>query len=77
MKIQIQKGDNVKIISGKHKGEYGKVSSVIKNKHQVIIKNINIRTKHIKPKQTEDRGYIKKIEAPIHYSNVKLIKKIK
>nr|YP_010851467.1 ribosomal protein L24 [Echinothamnion hookeri]WGH14444.1 ribosomal protein L24 [Echinothamnion hookeri] len=75
MKMQIQKGDNVKIISGKHKGEYGKVFSVIKNKHQVIIENINIKTKHIKPKQTEDRGHIKKIERPIHYSNVKLINK--
>nr|YP_010850874.1 ribosomal protein L24 [Lophurella mutabilis]WGH13653.1 ribosomal protein L24 [Lophurella mutabilis] len=75
MKIQIQKGDSVKIISGKHKGEYGKVFSIIKNKNQVLIKNINIKTKHIKPKQTEDKGYIKKIETPIHYSNVKLIKK--
>nr|YP_010850478.1 ribosomal protein L24 [Lophurella caespitosa]WGH13256.1 ribosomal protein L24 [Lophurella caespitosa] len=76
MKIPIQKGDSVKIISGKHKGKSGKVLSIIKNKNQVLIKNINIKTKHIKPKQTEDKGYIKKIETPIHYSNVKLIKKI-
>nr|YP_010851072.1 ribosomal protein L24 [Aphanocladia stichidiosa]WGH14051.1 ribosomal protein L24 [Aphanocladia stichidiosa] len=75
MKNQIQKGDSVKIISGKYKGEYGKIFSIIKNKNQVLIKNINIKTKHIKPKQTEDKGYIKKIETPIHYSNVKLIKK--
>nr|WGH12861.1 ribosomal protein L24 [Echinothamnion sp.] len=76
MKIKIQKNDNIKIISGKYKGKHGKVCSVIKNKNQVIIENINIKTKHVKPKQTEDKGYIKKIETPIHRSNVKLIKKI-
>nr|YP_010619128.1 Ribosomal protein L24 [Pterosiphonia complanata]WAX03141.1 Ribosomal protein L24 [Pterosiphonia complanata] len=75
MKIKIKKGDDIKIISGKHKGEYGKVFSVLKNNKQVIIENINIKTKHIKPKQTEDKGYIQKIEKPIHYSNIKLIKK--
>nr|YP_010619710.1 Ribosomal protein L24 [Tayloriella tenebrosa]WAX03723.1 Ribosomal protein L24 [Tayloriella tenebrosa] len=75
MKIKIKKGDDIKIISGKHKGEYGKVLSILKKNNQVLIENINIKTKHIKPKQTENKGYIKKIETPIHYSNIKLITK--
>nr|YP_009393358.1 ribosomal protein L24 [Symphyocladiella dendroidea]ARW61920.1 ribosomal protein L24 [Symphyocladiella dendroidea] len=75
MKTKINKGDDIKIISGKYKGEYGKVSLVLKKNNQVIIENINIKTKHIKPKQTDDKGYIKKIEKPIHYSNIKLITK--
>nr|ARW60656.1 ribosomal protein L24 [Polysiphonia sp.] len=73
--MKIKKGDNVKIISGRHKGEYGKVNLVLKNKNQIIIENINIKTKHNKPKQTEEKGNIKKIESPIHYSNIKIIKK--
>nr|YP_010618740.1 Ribosomal protein L24 [Rhodomelopsis africana]WAX02753.1 Ribosomal protein L24 [Rhodomelopsis africana] len=76
MKIKIKKGDDIKIISGKHKGEYGKVSSVLKKNNQVLIENINIKTKHIKPKKIDDKGYIKKIAKPIHYSNIKLIKKV-
>nr|WGH13057.1 ribosomal protein L24 [Echinothamnion sp.] len=76
MKIQIQKGDDVKIISGKYKGKHGKVYEVLKNKNQIVIENINIKIKHIKPKQTEDKGYIQKLETPIHRSNVKLIKKL-
>jgi len=74
MKNKIKCGDNVSIISGKYKGDTGKVISIIKKKNKIIIENINIKTKHIKPKQTEEKGYIKKIEAPIDYSNVKLIK---
>nr|YP_010619905.1 Ribosomal protein L24 [Symphyocladia marchantioides]WAX03918.1 Ribosomal protein L24 [Symphyocladia marchantioides] len=76
MKTKIKKGDDIKIISGKYKGKYGKVSSVLKKNNQVLIENINIKTKHIKPKQTDEKGYIKKIEQPIHYSNIKLATQI-
>ncbi len=73
MKDQIKCGDNVSIISGRYKGNTGKVISIIRKKKKIIIENINIKTKHIKPKQTEEKGYIKRIESPIDYSNVKLI----
>nr|ARW69374.1 ribosomal protein L24 [Polysiphonia sp.] len=70
--MKIKKGDNVKIISGKHKGKKGKVYKTIKSKNQIILQDINLKTKHIKPKQTEDKGSIKQIEFPIHSSNVKI-----
>nr|YP_009396455.1 ribosomal protein L24 [Polysiphonia scopulorum]ARW65641.1 ribosomal protein L24 [Polysiphonia scopulorum] len=75
MKIKIKKGDNVEVRSGKEKGKQGKVISIIKNKEYIVIENINIKTKHIKPRQTDEKGTIKKIECPIHYSNIKLINK--
>nr|YP_010619321.1 Ribosomal protein L24 [Amplisiphonia pacifica]WAX03334.1 Ribosomal protein L24 [Amplisiphonia pacifica] len=75
MKNKIKKGDDIQVISGKYKGQYGKVSLVLKKDNQVLIENINKKTKHVKPKQTDDKGYIKKIEKPIHYSNIKLITK--
>nr|YP_009397693.1 ribosomal protein L24 [Dipterosiphonia australica]ARW66879.1 ribosomal protein L24 [Dipterosiphonia australica] len=74
MKIQVKKGDDVKIISGRNKGKSGKVLSIIRNKGQVIIENTNIKIKHIKPKQTNEQGHIAKIEGPIHHSNIKIIK---
>ncbi len=74
MKNQIKCGDKVVLISGKHKGSKGKVITVIRKKNQIIIENINLKTKHIKPRQTEEKGYIKKIEAPVHVSNVKITK---
>nr|YP_009394179.1 ribosomal protein L24 [Rhodomela confervoides]ARW62741.1 ribosomal protein L24 [Rhodomela confervoides] len=75
-KLKIKKGDTVEVLSGKYKGENGIVYSVNKDHDKLIIENINIKTKHVKPRQTDEKGYIKKIEGPIHYSNVKLIKKI-
>nr|YP_009398302.1 ribosomal protein L24 [Thaumatella adunca]ARW67488.1 ribosomal protein L24 [Thaumatella adunca] len=74
-KIQIKKGDTIQIISGKYKGKQGKINFILKNKNKVIIENMNMKTKHIKPKQTDDKGCIKQIEGPIHYSNIKLVVK--
>lgn len=71
-KLHIKKGDNVKIISGAHKGKIGTILKVIYKKQQIIIKNINIQTKHVQAKQGGDTGKIVQFEAPIHSSNVML-----
>lgn len=72
---RISIGDNVTVISGKYKGQTGKIINIIGNKNKVKIENINVKTKHVKPKKSEDQGSIQKIEGPIHYSNIKVIKK--
>ena len=71
-KIHVKNGDTVKIISGKYKGQIGKITKILHKKSQVIIKNINLKTKHIRPNQKEESGQIINIEAPIHSSNVML-----
>nr|QVY58216.1 50S ribosomal protein L24 [Eucheuma denticulatum] len=71
-KLHIKKGDNIKIISGAHKGKIGTITKVIYKKQQVIIKNINMQTKHMQAKQKGDTGQIVQFEAPIHSSNVML-----
>nr|YP_009397490.1 ribosomal protein L24 [Dasyclonium flaccidum]ARW66676.1 ribosomal protein L24 [Dasyclonium flaccidum] len=75
-KSKIKKGDNVKVISGKCKGQTGKVIKIMSKKNYLIIDNINLKTKHLKPKSTEEKGKIEKVEGPIHYSNVKIINNI-
>lgn len=71
-KIHVKNGDKVQIISGKHKGEIGKITKILRKKSQVIINNLNIKTKHVKPNQKEESGKIINFEAPIHSSNVML-----
>nr|QCI07925.1 ribosomal protein L24 [Pleonosporium borreri] len=71
-KTNIKVGDIVKVISGKYKNETGKVNKILFKKNSLIIENINIKTKHIKPKQSEEHGQIQQIEKPIHISNIKL-----
>jgi large subunit ribosomal protein L24 len=70
--LHIKKGDTIKVISGKDKGKIGEVTQILRNSRQVIIKDINIKKKHIKPKKEGEVGRISQFEAPIHASNVML-----
>lgn len=75
MKIKV--GDTVKVISGSCKGKEGKVTKVLRNENRVLVDKINIVKKHVKPNNTNETGGILEIEAPIHISNVMLVKKEK
>lgn len=75
MKVKV--GDNVKIIAGKDKGKEGKVIKTFKNDQKVVVEGLNMIKKHSKPTNTNDKGGIFDIEAPIHVSNVKFIKEEK
>lgn len=70
MPRHVCKGDTVMITAGSHKGKTGEVMRVIPKKEQVIIKGINLRTKHLKPTRLNPQGGIITKEAPIHVSNV-------
>lgn len=71
MKIKV--GDNVLVLAGRDKGKNGKVIKTLKNDDKVVVEGINIVKKHVKPNNTNDKGGIFDIEAPIHVSNVKKI----
>lgn len=71
-KVHVKKGDYVQIITGKDKSKRGKILKVIYKKQQVIVENINMKTKHIQPKQEGTTGETTQTEAPIHSSNVML-----
>ena len=70
--LHVKKGDTIKVISGKDKGKIGEVTQILRNSHQVVIKDINIKKKHIKPKKEGEVGRISQFEAPIDVSNVML-----
>lgn len=71
-KMHIKIGDNVTVISGFDKNKSGEVVKLYSNTGKIIVKGINFKFKHIKPKKENEAGEIKQIEAPIHHSNVKL-----
>lgn len=70
MARHVRKGDNVIITSGSHRGKVGEVMRVIPERELVVIKGINLRTKHLKPNRINPQGGIITKEAPIHLSNV-------
>jgi large subunit ribosomal protein L24 len=71
-KWRIKKGDTVQIITGKDKGKRGEILEVDRKERRVVVKGMNICTKHQKPSAANAGGLIKK-EQSIHASNVMLI----
>ena len=70
--FQVRKGDMIKIISGKEKGKIGEMIKILRQSGQVIVKDTNVKKKHLKPKKEGEVGRISQFEAPIHASNVML-----
>ena len=68
--LNIKKGTQVKIISGKDKGKTGEILEINRSENRVKIKAINLIKKHLKPTKENKGGIITK-ENFIHISNVK------
>ena len=66
----VRKGDQVMITAGSHKGQTGEISRVLTKSDRVVIKGINLQTKHVKPTRINPQGSIITKEASIHISNV-------
>ena len=71
-KMHIKKGDTVQVIAGRDKGKVGEIIKAIPKTSKVVVKGVNIKTKHVKPQQEEESGQIVTFEAPIHSSNIML-----
>ncbi|CAE6240568.1 unnamed protein product [Arabidopsis arenosa] len=76
-KMHVKFGDTVKVISGRDKGKIGEVTKIFTHNSTIVIKDVNLKTKHMKSKEEGEPGQIVKIEAPIHSSNVMLYSKEK
>lgn len=68
--MRIKKGDVVVVLSGKDKGRTGEVLALSPRSGRVIVKGINIVTKHNRPTNAKPDGGIEKIEAPMSVSKV-------
>ncbi|KAE8704049.1 50S ribosomal protein L24 [Hibiscus syriacus] len=76
-KMHVKVGDTIKVISGRDKGKIGEISKIFKHNSTIVVKDINLKTKHMKSREEGQPGQIIKIEAPIHSSNVMLYSKEK
>jgi len=70
MARHVRTGDNVIVNSGSHKGKVGTIMRILTKEDRVIVKGINLRTKHLKPTRLNPQGGIVTREAPLHISNV-------
>ena len=65
-KLLLKEGDVVQVISGKDKGNTGKILNINRYTERVVVEGVNVVTKHVKPTQAGQEGKIERFEAPIH-----------
>ena len=78
MSLKIKKGDLVEVISGNARfapenKKRGKVIRIYPETNRVLIENINMRYKHLRPSNMNPKGGRMEKEAPVHVSNVMLV----
>jgi large subunit ribosomal protein L24 len=73
MKLKLKKGDTVQVIAGNDKGATGRILAVYAEKMRVLVEGVNIRKRHERPSQKNQKGGIVSKEMPIAYSNVMLL----
>ena len=71
--MRIKKGDTVKILSGNDKGKQGEVLEVIPKSEKILVKGVNIRKKHVKPRKQGEEGGIISVECSINSSKVNVV----
>ncbi|MBI4993417.1 50S ribosomal protein L24 [Candidatus Wolfebacteria bacterium] len=71
--MKIIKNDTVKILSGKDKGKSGKVLKVFPKDGKILVENINIFKKHIRPKKQGEQGQIIDLSRPIYANKAAII----
>ncbi|MEE0266078.1 MAG: 50S ribosomal protein L24 [Acutalibacteraceae bacterium] len=72
-KVHVKTGDTVVVLSGKNKGKQGKVMAVSPKEGKVIVENVNMVSKHVKPRKMGEAGGIVKAEGAMYASKVQIV----
>ena len=71
--MNIKKGDTVQVLSGNDKGKTGEVLEVIPKEDKVIVKEVNVRKKHVKARKSNEESGIIAVECAIPSSKVNVV----
>ena len=71
--MKIKTGDTVKVLSGNDKGKTGEVLEIMPKTDKIIVKGVNIRKKHVKPRKQGEEGGIIPVECAIPSSKVNVV----
>ena len=71
--MHIIKGMMVKVISGNHRGQSGKVLDIFPKKMKAIVEGVNFRKRSVRPTQDNPSGGYVDREAPLHLSNLMVL----
>ena len=72
-KMNVKKGDQVEVLSGKDKGKRGEVLVALPSEGKVVVRGVAVVKKAQHPTQANQQGGIVEKEAAIDVSNVALV----
>lgn len=61
------------IISGKDKGRTAKILKSIPKEGKILVEGMNLKSKHVRPKQQGEQGQVVKVPLPMQASNTKFL----
>lgn len=73
VKMKLKKGDQVRVMTGKHRGAEGKIIDVDSARNRVTVENVGVVKKAQRPTQQNPKGGFSEREASLHASNVRLL----
>ena len=72
--LDIRRGDNVEVLSGKDKGKRGIVERLLPEQQRVAVRGVNVLKRHTKSGVKGNiQGGIVDFDGPVSYSNVMLV----
>jgi len=71
--MNIKKGDNVIMLTGKDRGKKGKILFVFPNDNKVVVESLNTVKRHQRPKKQGQKGQIVNKERAVDASNTQLV----
>lgn len=71
--MKIHKGDTVKIISGNDKNKQGKVIAIIPITNRIVVEGLNMKKKHVRPRQQNKKGELVHIPGAFHISRAMIV----
>lgn len=73
MSLRVKRDDTVQILAGRERGKRGKVREVHVKDDRVIVAEVNIAKRHMKPGRNARQAGIIDVEQPLHISNVGIV----
>lgn len=72
-KMQIRKGDTVKVLAGKERTKTGKVLEVFPKTARLVVEGLNIHVRFSRPKKKGEKGQRLELPAAMNVSKVMLV----
>lgn len=70
---KVKRGDIVKVVSGNDRGKRGEVMRIFPERGRLIVRGVNMMTRHQRPSARQREGGIIEREGTIPISNVRVV----